>query len=152
MLDQGPERSLRLTRRFEASPERVFDAWLDPAKMRQWLFAMPGDEAWSAQRDARTGGRWAITAKRGGADYVASGEYLEITRPYKLVFTFQMLQFSPNADTITVEIEPDGDGCQLTFTQSGVDIAQELRHLPPDVAGGSEQGWQLMFDLLAPIA
>ena len=25
-----PERCLRLTRRFEAAPERVFDAWLNP--------------------------------------------------------------------------------------------------------------------------
>ena len=30
-----------ITRRFDFSIERVFDAWLDPAKARQFLFATP---------------------------------------------------------------------------------------------------------------
>jgi uncharacterized protein YndB with AHSA1/START domain len=65
MLNPGPDRRLRLTRRFEAAPERVFNAWLDVAKMRQWLFAMPGDEDWQGQTEARVGGRWTITSRRG---------------------------------------------------------------------------------------
>ena len=27
----------RLSRRFDASAERVFDAWLDPEKVRKWF-------------------------------------------------------------------------------------------------------------------
>jgi uncharacterized protein YndB with AHSA1/START domain len=144
-----PERFLRLTRRFAASPERVFDAWLDPLLVRQWLFAMPGDQGHTAQLDARPGGQWTITARRGGMDYTATGEYLEIDRPRRLVLTFAMPQFSPNSDTLTVEIVPDGAGCRLTLTQSGVDIAAEMRMLPPGVKGGSEQGWETMLDTLA---
>ncbi len=60
-----------------------------------------------------------------------------------------MLQFSPNNDTITVEITPSGTGCVLTFTQAGIDIAHELHSLPPGVEGGTENGWRIMFDLLA---
>jgi uncharacterized protein YndB with AHSA1/START domain len=55
-------RFLRITRRFAASPERVFDAWIDPALVRQWLFAMPMDQAHTAELDPRAGGRWTITA------------------------------------------------------------------------------------------
>jgi len=77
------------------------------------------------------------------------GEYLEIDRPRRLVFTFSMPQFSPNSDRITVEIAPDGDGCLLTFTQEGADIAEELRQLPPGAKVGSEQGWAEMFGRLA---
>jgi len=142
-------RILRMTRRFEATPERVFDAWLNPETARKWLFSSPADEGYAAELDARVGGAWTITARRGGIDYAAGGEYLEIARPCRLVFTFAMLQFSPNSDRITVEIAPSGAGCILTLTQQGVDIAGELRHLPPGIAGGTELGWSEMFDALA---
>ena len=148
-MTADPKRSLRMTRHFNASPERVFDAWINPEAARTWLFASPADERYTAEIDARVGGKWSITARRSGTDYTASGEYLEIDRPRRLVFTFAMLQFSPNSDRITVEIAPSGAGCMVTFTQAGIDIAEELRQLPPGVEGGTEAGWRLMFDALA---
>jgi uncharacterized protein YndB with AHSA1/START domain len=148
-MTADPDRILRMTRRFDASPERVFDAWLNPETARKWLFVTPADESYTAELDARVGGKWTITARRGGMDYTAVGEYLEIDRPRCLVFTFAMPQFSPNSDRITVEIVPDGAGCILTLTQAGVDIANELRQLPPDVEGGTEKGWSDMFEALA---
>jgi uncharacterized protein YndB with AHSA1/START domain len=144
-----PDRFLRMTRQFDASPERVFDAWLKPEIARKWLFTTPADETYTANLDARVGGTWTITARRGGIDYTAIGEYLEIDRPYRLVFTFAMPQFSPHSDRITVELTPSGAGCILAFTQEGIDIANELRGLPVGVEGGSERGWNDMFDLLA---
>jgi len=143
------DRFLRMTRYFDASPERVFDAWLNPETARKWLFTLPIDEVYTAQLDARVGGKWTITARRGGMDYTGGGEYLEIDRPHRLVLTFAMLQFSPNSDLITVEIVARGSGCVLTFTQEGIDISEELRQLPPGVEGGTEHGWRLMFDQLA---
>ncbi|MDQ3692084.1 MAG: SRPBCC domain-containing protein [Chloroflexota bacterium] len=89
------DRFLQLTRRFDVAPERVFDAWLDPDTARKWLFAVPALERYHIEAEARVGGRWTITARRGGIDYTALGEYLEIDRPRRLVFTFAMPQFSP---------------------------------------------------------
>ena len=140
-----------MTRRFDASPERVFDAWLNPETARKWLFASPADEEYTAELDARVGGKWRISARRAGTDYTGDGEYLEIDRPRRLVFTFAMLEFSPNSDRITVEFTPDGTGCLMTFTQEGIDIADELRQLPPGVEGGTAKGWNNMFDTLAAI-
>ena len=140
---------LRMTRRFNASAERVFDAWIDPKTVSNWLFTSPGSERHDLKLDARVGGKWQITDRRSGKDYTASGEYLEVERPHRLVFTFAMLQFSPNSDRITVEIAPEGAGCVMTFTQEGVDIADELAKLPRGVEGGSEQGWRVMFAALA---
>ncbi len=148
-MKHDPDRFLRMTRQFDAAPERVFDAWINPATVRKWLFASMADESYTAELDPRVGGAWRITARREGVDYTASGEYIEIDRPRRLVFTFAMLQFSPNSDRITIEIAPSGVGCILTFIQAGVDIADELGQLPAGVEGGSEAGWKLMFEALA---
>jgi uncharacterized protein YndB with AHSA1/START domain len=150
-MKHDPDRFLRMTRQFDAAPERVFDAWLNPATARRWLFASMADESYTAELDARVGGAWRITARRGGMDYTASGEYLEIDRPRRLAFTFAMLQFSPNSDRITIEIAPSGAGCILTLIQEGIDIADELGQLPPGVEGGTETGWRDMFEALASV-
>jgi uncharacterized protein YndB with AHSA1/START domain len=146
-----PDHVLCITRRFEAAPDRVFDAWVKPETVSRWLFRTPADEQYHAQLDPRVGGAWSITARRLGVDYTALGEFLEIEPPRRLVFTFAMPQFSPNSDRLTVEIEPDGAGCLLTLTQEGVDIAAELRSLPLDVTGGTEHGWLAMFDVLSGV-
>jgi uncharacterized protein YndB with AHSA1/START domain len=134
------DRILRMTRRFDAAPERVFDAWLDPRVASKWLFTSPESEKYEAQIDARIGGRYTITDRRGGKEYTGVGEYLEIDRPRRLVFTFAMPQFAPDVDRIIVEIVPDGAGCILTLTQQG---------LPPDYKEATKAGWGKMFDALA---
>src|SRR5215470_16592533 len=109
-----------MTRHFDVSPERVFDAWVNPETVRKWLFTSPTDEAYSAELDVQVGGKYRITARRGGMDYTAVGEYLEIDRPRRLVFTFGMPQFSPDFARLTIEFVPSGIGCLMIFTQEGL--------------------------------
>ena len=138
------DRSLHLTRHFDVPPEKVFDAWTDPAWTKQWLFTSPTSQN-DTRLDLRVGGKWRVADIRGGETYVANGEYLEIDRPNKLAFTFSMPQFSPNSDIITVDLVAEGGGCVMTFTQSGIDIAKEIAATPEGEMGGSEHGWTLMF-------
>ncbi len=130
----------RVSRRFAASAERVFDAWTDPAMAGSWLFTTPASETHDTRLDARVGGAWTITDRRGGVDYTALGEYLEIDRPRRLVFSFAMPQFSDFIGKVVVEIAPDGAGCVLSLTQHGV---QPANRAP------TEKGWSDMFDQLA---
>ena len=139
-MTNPPLTSMRMTRRFDASPERVFDAWLNPDVAAKWLFTTPGSEAHFTDLDVRVGGKWTIADTRGGVVYTAIGEYLEIDRPRRLVFSFGMPQFSPGSNWVIVEIAPDGDGCVLTLTQED---------LPKDSEAAMEQGWGEMFDALA---
>jgi uncharacterized protein YndB with AHSA1/START domain len=129
--------ALRMVRRFDASPERVFDAWTDPELAAAWLFTGPDSERHRSEIDLRVGGRWEIVDRRGGVDYRAIGQYLEVERPRRLKFTFGMPQFSEAYTTVTVEIEADGAGARMTLIQEG---------LQPEAVAGLEQGWAAMFD------
>jgi len=94
--------TVRVTRRLAATPERVFDAWLDPAKARQFLFATPTGEMVRCDIDARAGGRYVIVERRDGEDVAHVGEYCEIDRPLRLVFTLQVPKYSETIDRITL--------------------------------------------------
>jgi uncharacterized protein YndB with AHSA1/START domain len=132
--------TLVIKRRFDASPERLFDAWTDPNLAARWLFTGPTSQAHRAELDVRVGGAWVIEDRRGGVDYRALGQYLEVDRPRRLCFTFGMPRFSPAFNKVTVEIAPDGTGSLMTLTQEG---------LPADHIAATRQGWNAMFDALA---
>ncbi len=111
--------TLRVTRRFAASPERVFDAWLDPDTAAKWLFATPAGRMVRVAIDARVGGKFVFVDRRNGEDIEHAGEYLEIDRPRRLVFTFVVAKFSSHSTRVSIDIEPMATGCELTLTPSG---------------------------------
>jgi uncharacterized protein YndB with AHSA1/START domain len=139
MTKAAAAKGLRLTRRFDASPERLFEAWTEPNLASRWLFTTPSSEWHSAELDVRVGGKWTIIDRRDGVDYRALGEYLEVERPRRLVFSFGMPQFSPAFDRVVVEIAPEGQGSILTLIQE---------RLPAEAVAATEQGWREMFAVL----
>jgi uncharacterized protein YndB with AHSA1/START domain len=86
---------VQVSRRFSASAERVFDAWLDVERARRWLFATASGEIVRAELDPRVGGRFVLVDRREGEDVEHVGEYVEIERPRRLVFTFGIPRKSP---------------------------------------------------------
>ena len=123
---------VKVTRHFNASPERVFDAWLDPRTVGKWLFATPAGQMVRVEVDGRAGGKWIIVDRRNGEDVEHSGEYVEIDRPRRMVFTFCVPKYSSLTTEVTVEIEPAASGCDLTLTQTNV---------PAEYLGSNEKGW-----------
>src|SRR5688500_11794900 len=105
--------AIEVSRRFDTSAERVFDAWLDPAIARKWLYATGDGEITRCELDVRVGGSWTIV-RRGPSpeppnevmDMEHTGEYLEIDRPRRLAFTFGVPAFSEEMTTVSVEIVP----------------------------------------------
>jgi uncharacterized protein YndB with AHSA1/START domain len=57
-IDADPKvPAIRITREFDATPDRVFNAWVDPKLVVQWLG--PNDSTMQIETwDARTGGSW----------------------------------------------------------------------------------------------
>lgn len=141
-MSARPPVTVRVTRRFAASPERVFDAWLDPAKAGRFLFATPTGQMARVEIDARVGGSFVFVDRRDGQDAVHTGTYLEIDRPRRLVFTFSVDQHGRDGDRVTVEIVPVGTGCELTLTH-------EMRAEFAEYARRAEDGWAGILDGLA---
>ena len=125
-------RTLRISRHFDACPERVFDAWLDPATAGRWLFSAPNGEMVKVDIDARVGGHFRFVDRREGEDVEHVGEYLEIDRPRRLVFTFAVPKYSVQQTTVSIDIVPVGSGCELHLLHEGV---------LPEWADATQEGW-----------
>jgi uncharacterized protein YndB with AHSA1/START domain len=134
--------SVVIVRRFAAPAERVFDAWLDPALARAWLFTTASSAVTRCDIDARVGGSFTIVDKRGDQTITHVGTYLAIDRPRRLVFTFAVPQFSPLFDQVTVEIRALDDGCELTLTNEMA--AEQAEWEEP-----AREGWTMMLNTLA---
>lgn len=106
---------LVVKRSFQATPERVFDAWLDPAAAGQWLFATKAGEMQKVSIDARVDGEFLIVERRDGADAEHFGTYREIDRPHRLDFTFSAVR-DAEPTLVTIQISPTAEGCDLTLT------------------------------------
>ena len=132
----GERVTVRVSRRFEAPPERVFDAWLDPRSAGRWLFATPEGEMVRVEIDARVGGRFVFVDRRAGEEVEHTGEYLEIDRPGRLAFSFVVPKFSTEPSRIRVDLVPaasDPGSTLLSLAHDGVFA---------EFAGRTEEGWK----------
>jgi uncharacterized protein YndB with AHSA1/START domain len=134
--------ALELSRHFNASPERVFDAWLGP-QWGSWL-GPAGATCEVVALDPAVGGTYHIRgALADGRAFETQGEYLEIDRPRRLVLTWAMCH-NQQETRITVTFRPDGDGTVMTLRQDGLPEG--------DLRMGYETGWagaDASFDKLA---
>lgn len=131
--------AVSVERRLAASPEQVYDAWLDPDQAGRWLFRTPDGELERCEIDARVGGRFRIDERRGGEVAEHYGEYVALERPHRLAFDF-WTSFSDERTRVTVTIASDGDDTLLTLTHEGV---------WEDWADKTRQGWATILEGLA---
>lgn len=81
-------RTLVLERTINAPARLVFNAWTDPKHLVRWWgpkdFTLP-----HCEQDFRVGGKYRFCMRApDGSDHWVRGEYLEITEPLRLVFTW----------------------------------------------------------------
>ncbi|CAG4916768.1 SRPBCC family protein [Paraburkholderia gardini] len=132
--------SLTIQRRINASPEKVWRAWTDPAQIAMWWTPM-GNKVTHAEMDVRVGGRFHVImhAPDGGTNDV-SGEYREIVPGTKLVFTWAWITTPERESLVTIVLRRDGDATLLTLThEQFVDEAARDSH---------RSGWTDVLDAL----
>ncbi len=119
------DREIVMTREFDAPRDLVFEAHTSCEHLSQW-WGPRGYEITSCEIDFRPGGRWRIV-HRGpdGEEYAFRGEYREIVRPERIVWTFEFEGFPGNVSVETMTLE-EHDG-KTTFTSTSVFDTVEQR-------------------------
>lgn len=93
-----------------------------------------------AVNDPRVGGKFLITMMGDNSVHPHTGEYLQIDRPKKLVFTWISKATEMVPTTVTIELAPaPGGGTDLTLTHVGLSEQSMESHTG---------GWSSIVDLL----
>ena len=115
-------------RTIAASPEDLFDAWLDPEALGSWMRPGAGVHKTLAKVDPRVGGRFEINMHADSGVIPHSGEYRVIDRPRRLVFTW----FSPHTgerdSLVTVDFLVRGRHTEVVVTHEQLPEAKREAH------------------------
>ncbi|GAA2828741.1 SRPBCC family protein [Kitasatospora sp. CM 4170] len=142
--------TIRIVREFDAPPERVYRAWIEPELVSQWLG--PKDiemkiDVW----DARTGGSYRYSALSEGK-VVASfyGSFHELRPSSRLVQTFTYEGVPDGVQLETVLFEPIGAGRTRLSTLSLLDTVEARdAFIASGMERGVVEGFEQLDDLLA---
>lgn len=98
----------------------VFDARLDAEFLGRWMFgpSVRDERIVRFTLDARAGGTFSFVVDRHRDEVDHVGEYVDIDRPRRLVFTRTTRDSLPETSRVTVEIIPRDDGCDLKLTHA----------------------------------
>jgi len=141
------ERTVTLTRVFDAPRELVWRAWTDPKHMAQW-FGPHGFTSSVPELNVRAGGALRIVMHGpDGNDYPMKGIFSEVRPPERLVFSNIAIDKDGNhllEGETTVMLEARGDKTKLTLHT----YAKGMVPYAPQMLAGMEAGWSQSLDKL----
>ena len=115
-------------RRIHKPLEKVWAALTVPERLADWFATV--------ELELRVGGKYRIVWEDHG--YSVDGEIVEFEPPTRLAHTWPDPDPARPPALVRYELEPDGDGCRLTFSNLGVP-AQYL---------GAVAGWHVFLEAL----
>jgi uncharacterized protein YndB with AHSA1/START domain len=126
-------------RTIAASPDVLFDAWLDPISLSQWM--RPGSiDSTQARVDPRVGGEYEVIMRNDTTPIRHCGVYRVIDRPRRLVFTWESPPTENRETLVTVDFIPKGKATEIVVTH-------EL--LPESARPSHANGWTSGIEKLA---
>lgn len=132
--------SLNVIRNINAPIEKVFDAWLDPSMLAQFILPMPGMPQPQVENKPEQGGSFTIIMHVGENKVPHTGEYLEISRPNKLVFSW-VSPYSADDSKVTIDFTELDDG------MTGVELTH-VRFIDEEARSDHEGGWTSILGTL----
>lgn len=124
MNTTGNTPEFTITRALHAPRELVWQAWTDSAHFAAWMRPF-GVSSRSVSGDVRVGGRYRYTMVNDetGEEYPTGGEYLEVSPPERLVFTWGEIDAPVEGTpviTLTLAESDGGDTTKLVFHLEGI--------------------------------
>jgi uncharacterized protein YndB with AHSA1/START domain len=140
---------VRITREFDAPPEKVYRAHVDPDLVARWNG--PRDlemtiDTW----DARTGGEYRYVHRRGDEEYGFRGTFHEL-RPGELIvqtFTFEGMPDGVALEKVRLEALPGGR-TRLVATSLVDSFADRDAFVASGMESGVIEGYEKLDDVLA---
>ena len=135
--------SLEIVRFINVPADRVYEAWTDPAQLRQW-FGPENVRTRNITADVRVGGkyRWDLTSPE-GEEMSAFGEYKELVPGKRIVFTWRWDDdeaWENRTSVVTIKLFERPGGTELRFTHEQLP-SEESRDRHND-------GWNSLLDRL----
>ena len=144
------ERTVTLTRIYDAPRELVWRAWTDPKQLAQW-FGPRGFSSSVPELDVRVGGALRIVMHGpDGNDYPMKGVFSEVKAPERLTFSNIAIDTDDNhllEGATTGILEEQGGKTKLTLHT----YAKGMVPLAPQMLAGMEAGWSQSFDKLGEL-
>jgi uncharacterized protein YndB with AHSA1/START domain len=137
---------LRLERTIDASVEEAFDAWTNPEVLRRWWAADPTWVTPVVEVDLRVGGHYRLSMEdpATGTTHTVGGEYHEVQRPERLVYSWCWErsdgQLDDHTSTVTVEFLSEGRRTTIVLEHTNLASSESRdRH---------REGWIACFENL----
>jgi len=142
-LETEGDRDVVVKRHFEAPPEAVYRAHLDPELLQQWLL---GPEGWTMPvciNEAKPGGKIRYEWSNGkGRGFYLTGEIVEIDPPHRIVHVERMHLPEATPDNHVVStFTADGSGTLMTMRMTLPDAATRKAMLSTGMEHGMEASY-----------
>lgn len=135
----GDEEPIRLERLLAAPIDDVFDAMTTAARMAQWF--SPVGRA-DVEANVVVGGRLRVVMVDEEVRLEHEGEFLEVRRPTRLVFTWRSRFTGDRPTVVTVELSDEDGKTRLVL---------EHDRLPPEERASHAGGWSAILDRLSAV-
>ncbi|MBL4584567.1 MAG: SRPBCC domain-containing protein [Pseudomonadales bacterium] len=134
------ELSVNLTKEINAPIGKVFDAWLDPQMLAHFMRPSPKMQLSPTTNDPVVNGRFEILMQVGDNTVPHCGNYLEIDRPGKLVFTWESPASIDNS-IVTLNFK------ELKNNRTEIKL-NHVRFIDEERRADHEGGWGRIIDCL----
>jgi uncharacterized protein YndB with AHSA1/START domain len=142
---------IEISREFEATPEQVYRAHVDPDLAMQWLG--PRDITSRVDHwDARTGGSWRYVSGRGEEEFAFYGSFHELRPAERIVQTFTFEGWPDGVALEIMEFQPlEGGRCRLSSVSVGSSVEGRDAMVASGMEHGVVEGYEKLDALLASL-
>jgi len=125
---------------FKTSSDRIWQAWTDPAKVKQWFGSDPNGKVLNARTELWVGGQFEVSFMDADkTEHTCSGIYTEFETNSSLLFTWSWKSEPGYISFVKVFIRPEPAGTLMNF---------EHANLNPGSVHNYEIGWRSTFKKL----